>query len=228
MTSKPYPFCADLALLSLLLIGCQATPPDGSAAADLSVWPVSPRQLSVAGPYIHRATGIEFPELFVPFQRAMVCQYDRAGDDVSVGYIFNSDREPAALTVYLYPIAPFFPGQEAAKTVEPQALLEVHYTDVLAYILTSSKDPVLLQMGPYTLRQFGQALSGRRAVIRIKGAFDGTEQECISCLYLFCYKNWFIQYRVMYPSRVVDLALESTEHFIQDFPILPPMVSMGL
>lgn len=228
MTGKEYPFCAVFALLSLLLGGCQTAPKADSSPAASPVSPVFRQELTVRGPFIHRATGIEFPELFVPFQRAMVCQYDRTGDDISVGYVFNSDREPAALTVYLYPLAPFFPAQEAGKEAETQALLDVHYTDILSYILTASKDPVILQMGPYTLRQSGKALSGRRAVIKFRGAFDGTEQECISCLYLFCYKNWFIQYRVIYPSPAAELALESTENFIQDFPILPKMVSVGL
>lgn len=206
-----------------LFSGCRTGNPIPSASP-APAEPVFRQELSVRGTYVHRATGIEFPELVVPFQRAMVCQYDRAGDDVSVGYVFNSDREPAVLTMYLYPSGPL----SANNAADLQALLDVHCADVLGYILTSSKDPEILQMGPYTLEQSGNRLTGRRAVVRLRGLFDGREQECISCLYLFWYHNWFIQYRVVYPFESRQLALETTETFIRDFPVLPKMISMGL
>lgn len=225
MKVKQYTICALIALLILPLGGCRTDPPMASSRMMITPVPVLRQELAVSGTYVHRATGIEFPELFIPFQRVMVCQYDQAGDDISVGYFLNSYREPAVLTLYLYPSSPFYFQDAKRKAGDTEVVLDKHYQDVLSHILTSYKDPVVLDVEPYTLKQFGKILTGKRAIVKLKGFFDGQEQECISTLYLFCHQNWFVQYRVMYPSEVYELAEESTEKFIHDFPILPKMIS---
>lgn len=227
MTVKQYTICAPVALLLLFWGGCQTDPPMTSSVTAAPSAAFFRQELTVRGTYVHRATGVEFPELFIPFQRAMVCQYDPAGNDVSVGYFFNSDREPSALTMYLYPSGPISVPHNTKTAAQPETLLDEHYMEILTHILTSYKDPAIIEMGPYALEQSGKVFTGRRAIVEIKESFEGQEQECISCLYLFCYNNWFVQYRVTYPSTVYDLARESTENFIHEFPILPKMISAG-
>lgn len=228
MTAKQCIFCAPIALCLLFLGGCQTDPPRAASGTTTPSAAFFRQELTVRGTYVHRATGVEFPELFIPFQRAMVCQYDPAGNDISVGYFFNSDREPSALTVYLYPSGPYSLPHDTKTVAQPETLLDEHYMEILTHILTSYKDPAILEMGPYALEQFGKVFTGRRAIVEIKESFDGQEQECISCLYLFRYSSWFVQYRITYPSKVYDLARESTENFIHDFPVLPKMISMDL
>lgn len=219
--TKPYTICALIAPLILSLSGCQVNP----AGPAMTSPQISAREISVNGTYVHRATGIEFPELIIPFQRASVWEYDQTGNNIGVGYNLNSIREPAVLTLYLYPSSPTYFQDGKWKPVDTKAVFEDHYMDILVTILSSYKDPEIIDAAPFTLTQSGQTLRGKRAIVKLKEEFAGQEQECISCLYLFCCNSWFVQYRVTYPYAVYELAQESTEHFIRNFPVLPKMIS---
>ena len=216
--TKRHTICAIIALLILFLSGCRTEP-------EIISLDIFAQEVSISGTYVHNATGVEFPEHFIPFERVSIWEYDQTGNNIGVGYNLSSIREPASLTLYLYPSSPscFRDGQW--KSMSPAAAFHEHYMDTLLNLLVSCKDPVVLDMKTYTLNQFGQSLTGKRAIVKLTGLFAGYEQECISCLYMFYYKNWFVQYRVTFPSEVYELAQESTENFIRNFPVLPKMIS---
>lgn len=172
----------------------------------------------MSGTYTHQATGVQFPEEFVPFVRVSIHEYDTAGDNVGIGYNLHSFREPTILTVYLYP--GWSPSQDR-PAAPPDVLLEEHYQGALVTILASHRDSKIISQEPFVLRQSGQTLRGGRAVVQFEEDFAGHEQVCSSCLYLFYYDNWFIKYRMTCPAAVYDLAQQYIEQFVLDFPILP-------
>ncbi len=207
MTHKPQTICALLAPLLLPLAGCLPGP---GRAYEYETG----REIMTEGLYVHRSSGVQFPETFIPFERVGILEYYETGDSVSVGYNFNSFREPTMLTVWLYPRAGDGP-------LNPDAVLAEQYEQSLWAILRSRLDCELLSEGAFTLRQNGRTVVGKRAIVRFEEEFVGQQQLCTSCLYLFYDSPWIIKYRVTYPASAYELAQESTERFIRDFPILP-------
>lgn len=199
------------AVFSLFLSGCPSNPA-------MTLPRQAGREVRMSGTYTHQATGVQFPEEFVPYVRVSIHEYDAAGDNVGIGYNLHSFREPTILTVYLYPGPSPSQGRPAAP---PDVLLEEHYQEALLTILASHRDPQIISQEPFVLRQAGQTLRGRRAIVRFREDFAGQEQDCSSCLYLFYHNHWFIKYRMTCPAEVYDLAQQYMEQFVLDFPILP-------
>lgn len=93
----------------LLIVGAVAVV--GSAAAALVTGVLRVRfadddagaPMALQGTYVHRGSGIEFPEQVGEFHRTAPRQYDEKGDDVGVGYARRVDGARLESTIFVFP-----------------------------------------------------------------------------------------------------------------------------
>jgi hypothetical protein len=151
----------------------------------------------------HVNSGFVFPFEVGEFQGgADVKQYDPSGNDVSVPYNFLKDEEFIAITVYVYAI----PTPKTGQTVE--AVLRGHFDALKAEILETYKGAKLSAEGDFTVR----GKKGRRAAFQV--VFPMTTSQSNSELYLLIHKNWFVKYRVSYPTSAAASASPRVLEFL--------------
>jgi hypothetical protein len=144
---------------------------------------------------------MEFPETVGAFARVGIDKYDRAGNDISVGY--NNGSELVAATVYVYPASDATP-----KGAQPS---ESHFNAVKAEIEKAHPSAAsLVDDDRVTLA----SAVGRKATYRFEEAFAGAKRSLVSDVYLFGSGNWFISYRFTYPEAAAAHAATEITDFM--------------
>ncbi len=174
-----------LAVLTLTGLIVSSAPPAVSAA-DI----VQPRTDQV---YVHTPSQFVFPPTVAGFARVNVRQYDRVGNDISVGYNFAS--QGFVMTVYVYPM-PQRP---------PNNTLDGHFGACKAEVCSQHEGTYLVSEDACQISCGGQSHDGKHATFLYTDDFAGQRQALGSQLFLFTHGRWFVMYRVSCP--VVKQAL---------------------
>ncbi len=172
----------------------QATP---ACSADAFVFDEKANALT------HLNSGFVFPYRIADFEGgADVRQYDPSGNDVSVPYNLVKDDYSIAITVYVYAIPTPKSGQNT------DAVLREHFEGLKADILETYKEATLSSEGDFVV----QKKKGRKASFRI--TFPQLTFRSNSELYLLIHKNWFVKYRVSYPTSAAATASQHVSRFL--------------
>ncbi|HZR82932.1 MAG TPA: hypothetical protein VFD92_17685 [Candidatus Binatia bacterium] len=195
-----------LLLLALVasLAACRSRPasPPSQAASQALAQPVEER---VAGTYVHPGTGITFPTQAAGFSREKVIRYDRAGDDVSVGYNFAAPTCAVAATVYVTAASYFDPAANDAGSPQEtrEAFLRRYFEANKVEIARHHSGARLLSEGAASI-QNPVARTGWKAAFAYTELFAQAERPLESQLYVFALGRWLIKYRETYPVACAD------------------------
>ncbi len=171
--------------------------------------PGGPETVAVQGPYVHRGSGVTFPERVAHMERVRVLRYDPDGLDVSGGYNCQNRLHPLIATAYIHPSPPLqsfgSPPDVVAGTRArlAQREFEMHRDNIIAMYrgarLIEERDTVQVDGG--------QSHPGKVAIIEFEDVedvfgFGGSKSLVRSHLYLFCYavENWTVKYRFTHPK----------------------------
>jgi hypothetical protein len=151
----------------------------------------------------HVNSGFVFPFSVGEFEGGEgVKQYDPSGNDVSVPCNFVKDDEFIAVTVYVYAIPAPKPGQDL------EAVLQDHFASLKAEIQGTYKGARVTAEGDFVVRE----KKGRRAAFQL--TFPNATSPSTSELYLLLHKNWFVKYRVSYPTSAAASAGARVSQFL--------------
>jgi hypothetical protein len=151
----------------------------------------------------HVNSGFVFPFRIGEFQGGSdVKQYDPSGNDVSVPYNFIKDENFIAATVYVYAIPAPKPGQDI------EAVLQDHFESLKAEIQGAYKGAKVTAEGDFVV----QGKKGKRAAFQL--VFPGATSPSNSELYLLIHKQWFVKYRVSYPTSAAAAAGTRVSQFV--------------
>jgi hypothetical protein len=179
----------------LLVPACKPTGPVGL--------PAQPAQPAPGETYTHQPSGFHFPPKVGAFAREAVQQYDREGQDISVGYNLG---QSAAMTVYVYPPQPGAPDKSLAGQ------FETCKNEIVGHHAGAKQTFA----GPITATVGGQERTGRRAAYTLTEPSAARQQELGSELYLFTEGKWFIKYRVTYSAGERETVEPAIKAFITD------------
>lgn len=199
-----------LIMICLLLTGC----PNPRIA-------IQPTPLSVEGTYTHKKTGMKFPESIENFVRTEVLTYELFEEDISVGYNYNSQYDPVAVTVYIYPAPPVISinSQSEISVTARATVFDAHYREIVNTLLNYQKDATLISDEQFCLSQPSGSFTGKKAVLNYKQNFAGRTQSVISSFYLFQKEKWLIKYRATYPWALSNQAPDYVESLMQKLTI---------
>jgi hypothetical protein len=140
--------------------------------------------------WVHAPSKWEFPVKVGEFQRISVYQYDENGRDVSVGY--NQKALHITATAYVYPNG----GTELAK----------HLEQVQAELMQVHPDAKLQSQGDWTLKQGERQFTGLKATYTWSEPARPTDRpiDVTSEVYVLKLGDWFIKYRITYPTAGGD------------------------
>lgn len=181
-------------LISFLLTGCFTTSPSSVSPPDNTV---------VTGPYIHKASGMMFPQTVNDFQRSDIRRYDKEGFDESVGYDLYAPPRTITATVYVYP-APKVVSIGSPPNVIATAqdiAAKNHFEGCKQGILQLHPGAKLIEESDVSLVQAGKTQLGRMAIFQYEDVLANKRQLVEGRVYVFCYvsDNWTIKYRFSYP-----------------------------
>ena len=198
-----------IVIASLLLTGCPPTNPSS---------PSLPDNHQVAASYIHKPSGMAFPQSVNDFQRVNITRYDKEGLDVPVGYDLFDPLRAIAATVYVYPaprvVSIASPPDVVAKAKDIAAKGEFERRK--QEILQAHSGAKLIQEKDISLVQTGATRLGRMARFESEDVFANKRQAVEGQVYLFCYVNgdWVIKYRFSYPKSFD--AAKDIDDFMRD------------
>ena len=183
--------------------------------------PLQPTQLSrinPAGPYVHSASGMTFPEHIGAFQRVEIIRYDSTGNDVSAGYNLANQTHKVFMTVYIYPRPKMtsisvFPPLVTKKSIP--GIDSNHFEGIKTQIEKTYPGSKLVNEDIVFLTQGGKRYQGQKATYESDSLPAFVNQEALSDAYLFPYGNWFIAYRISYLKVSHEAVNTDIEQFLQ-------------
>jgi hypothetical protein len=156
-------------------------------------------QLSPQAPLVHQSSGFSFPAQIGSFQREEATQYDRAGEDISVGY--NNYTVPIVATVYVYPTnARSLATEFAARQAE-----------------VSQYHPATQLLGTSDVTVTPKHIAALSASYSFEDIFAGTSQLLLSELLVAQSGKRFVEYRFTYPASARAAALSEIARFEREF-----------
>ena len=162
--------------------------------------------VEVERPYLHRDSGITFPQEVAHFVRQNI-HGSNGPDGVGAGYELSEPWGDVVATVYVYPAGPAFPGRSTKQfNLAKWALLNKH------------SEAETLCTGAVLLTNLGRQVIGQRAMYRFNGPFLGVYQPVISELLVFERGTWFVKFRVSYPASLREEAQPHVDGLLENFP----------
>jgi hypothetical protein len=151
-------------------------------------------QPQAADIYTHLPSHHQFPPKVGGFKREDVAhfmvpavkQYDRQGNDISVGY--DNFGQDIVLTVFVYPV----------PQRGPDSTLAGHYGNCKLPVL-QHEGARLVSEEEVEIAPAGQRHEGKHATFAFTGIFEGKRQALGSELYVFTHDRWFVMFRATYP-----------------------------
>jgi hypothetical protein len=165
-------------------------------------------EVKVDGTYIHKATGMVFPEKVGLFKREdKILQYDPDASNIGVGYNLDDIGHSVPVTVYIYPAG-------EAKAPCDKAFND-HFDQIKSAVVSRIPHARLLLESDTEIRQTGKTVKGRV----VKFVYDmqtplGAEQA-LTRAYLFINGKWFIKYRITYLRQIDEIVDEDIEKFME-------------
>jgi len=196
MSRKPMRSVAFIASM-IWLCGCPSVVQSGGA------------EIRLEGTYVHRPSGLVFPETIGRFRRVTARQFDADGNDVGVGYNVEEPELQIALTVY---VRPRFEGADGHPfSLEDQ--FKIERDTVVQQHAGAQSTPT--QPAPATPN--GGPIRGFFASFCYQGVFANTDQQVSSLLYLYGQSGWWVKYRITYPSSQEHQANMTAQEFVSSF-----------
>lgn len=167
-------------------------------------------------PTLYERVRENYPQQIEGFLRVDVHQYDRAGQNVSVGYnqFFLLTTTSIAFTAYFSPM----PAPKGAPDAER---LQRHFAAAARQVEEAHPGTeVVVEKTPVTAEKNGRTYSGLRCVFRFDGDFGGRgqRQTLLSDLYVFRDGDRAVKYRVTFPAKEEKQARKRLEKFLKAFP----------
>jgi hypothetical protein len=164
-----------------------------------------------AGPAIDRLRAF-YKETIGEFRRTDFRQYDRAGDDASVGYsVFEKGegRVPwVVFTAYFYPAR----GDSLDDDVEA----------AIADVTSQHEEAEVGKPEVVEVSRHGKKVKGRRVRFKFTHVFGGREQALASELYLFPGATGrLVKYRISFPAADAKTLQKKVDAFAKEFPWPP-------
>jgi hypothetical protein len=154
------------------------------------------------GDYVHAGTGLHFPEFLGSFARLGGYRYDAAGQNVSIAYRWNHERNPVLVSIYVYP----GPSEKKLGTTPEQ--IEQGKSHVLTALVDEITGTVkelypaakLLSSRDTSLMRGTKSYTGRVWSFQIPDGPAG--KPVLSHVYLFPFyqDSWVLKYRISYPE----------------------------
>jgi len=164
-----------------------------------------PQAIKAEGSYIHRPSGMTFPQAVGDFHRSAMFDYDMEGFDVSAGYDLTDFSRAITATVYVYPAPSLISiGSPADVVASARATLtQGEFDKREREIFQAHPDAEKINESVVSLQQSGKSYSGKMASFEFEDFFGGQRLMLSSRLYLFCYvgDKWAIEYRFTYPKN---------------------------
>lgn len=167
-------------------------------------------------PTLYERVRESYPQQIEGFLRVDVHQYDRAGQNVSVGYnqFFLLTTTSIGFTAYFYPMA-------APKGVPDAERLERHFAAAAREVEEAHPGTeVVVEKTPVTAEKNGRTYSGLRCVFKFDGDFGGRgqRQTLLSDLCVFRDGDRAVKYRITFPAKEEKQARKRLEKFLKAFP----------
>ncbi len=194
--------------LAATAFGCLSNEPEGQ-----------PGVVEVEGTYVHKGSKIEFPTSVGLYERTGVNQYDTAGKDVSAGYNLYSPLAPIAITVYVYP-APGVLSIGSPPNVVAAAkdlVLRDHFEAVKQEITKVHPIAQLISEENVPIQQSGATYQGIKAAFQFTEVVTERSIDLTSLVFLYDYDDWYIKYRVTYPTLAKANSEPEVEQFVRQF-----------
>jgi hypothetical protein len=192
----------------------------------LSAIPAAYAQSEVPMPadanYVHAPSGMTFPAMIGPFQRANAGRlYTPSGDNVGVSYSFTSSSGGyVQATIFVYPAANIASGAVVAgdiATTRAQQCAAEHGS-VAREVASVHPHAVMVENGAAQITQGGVAYAGHTLAFTIDSPSRfGTDHPTLrSEAYLFCYAGgrWNVKYRFTYVDQLQEES--GVEQFMRD------------
>ena len=143
-----------------------------------------------AGSYTHPASRLEFPEDVAGFRRGEITQFDANGENLGVGYDYETADATIAFTVYVRRPLVLEDGEPESLgrqfAVERQLIRRYH------------QDKAEIWSLDVEMETDGRTLPGYAAEFRYNDLFAYTRHDVVSFLYLCDRDGWFVKYRSTY------------------------------
>ena len=121
------------------------------------------------------------------FMVPAVRQYDRKGDDISVGY--DQFGQDIVLTVFVYPVPKRGPDNTLAG----------HFGNCKAEVMQHENARQVSEEA-VEISPAGQKHEANHATFTFTNIFAGKRQPLGSELYVFTHDKWFVMFRATYPA----------------------------
>jgi hypothetical protein len=162
--------------------------------------------VTAAGPWLHDASGMEFPQTVSGFERTAIARFSASTPDIAVNYSLISSAGAIDATVYLMhePLLPTVGlGPEAAASVRDSACQQefatrLHEISDVDHIHNVQQERIVLRIA-------GVRRPGRLARFTYDGKFAGQTRQLRSELARFCFAGgeWSVEYRFSYPANLL-------------------------
>jgi hypothetical protein len=181
-----------------ILLGCPTLTPPGVVAIEAN------------GTWEHPASGLRFPEQVADYRRVRIDQYDPSGNDVGVGYNYESVAASVAFTVYVRPPLTLDSGAPASLAeqfdIERRVIHSHHPGGDESWVRDES---FATESG---------SVPAKVAEYRYVQDFAYRRQPVVSQLHLFDRDGWFIKYRVTFAEAQEEKAREIVRAMLESAP----------
>ena len=197
-----YPKSAIFAL-AMLCAGCTSKEPARH----------EPRRFEPDGPYLHRASGMSFPEALGGLTRTAITEYGKDATDISTGYNLLTPDLKAAITIYVYPAPQITSIGSPPNVIEGarKKLCSDHFENVKLEIERAHPSAKLVDEGSIASPSPDFSGPAKRARYTMTEEYGARVQPLRSEADVFCYigGKWVIVYRTTAPADVdYEIALK--------------------
>ena len=195
-------------LLCVALLLCGSLKTTAAPAA-----PAAPAEAPKRGSLYDRVQKL-YPEKMPPFLRTGFHKFDRAGENVSVGYnrFFLLATTSCSFNAYFYPVPQSDRGRDDA--------LERAVAKARREVLNAHEGADVVETAPVTAEKNGRTFKGTRVTFKFTDEFGGAgkKQKLLSDLYLFRDGDRLVKYRVTFPAAEEKAERKYLEKFLAEFP----------
>jgi hypothetical protein len=177
-----------------------------------------PQVIAATGTYRHPASGMEFPPEVGEFKRALLLQYDKAGQNISARYEIDGAATKLAAEIYVYPAKA---GSASQRAELCRSQLEAAASD----LARGHRDAHRTELDDITLEQGSVAHRGLHARYEFDERVGSDILPWAAEINLFCIASdqWQIEYRFIHPREltVAPIAADFMQRLVWTLPPSP-------
>jgi hypothetical protein len=157
-----------------------------------------PQVINVSGPYRHPASGMAFPVEVGEFKRALLLQYDKAGQNISARYDIDGAATKITAQIYVYPA-------KAGSASQRGELCRSQLDAAASDFARPHPDARRTALDDAAIEQGSRTFQGLHARYEYAERLGPDQMPWAAQIYLFCTASdqWQIEYRFAAPRELV-------------------------